>query len=134
MWFFPSGRVYPTDERRAFISSTTIRKLLDQNPQDEVYDAIKNLSMNPKKLLRILGLNKDCHNITELAEEAETANKDSQEGKSRDDEEFKLKIKAWSQEVSRHDSTSIPEETKDDWNLGSADASNQMESKRRLTI
>ena len=51
IWFFPSGRKYPTDERRPAISSTTIRKYLNQTPQDEVYKLIKDLAMNAKELL-----------------------------------------------------------------------------------
>jgi hypothetical protein len=129
VWFFPSGRMYPTDERRALI-----RKLLDQNPQDKLSDAIKNPSLNPQKLLQILGLHKDCHTMTELVEEAKNAHEDSPKEKSKDYEECKLKIQALSQEVGRHASTSIPKETKDDWVLGSAGAPKQVVLKRRFSI
>lgn len=59
VWFFPSRRHYPEDKRRIAVSSTPIRNLLDQSPEDKLYDAIKTLAMNPKQLLIILKLGDD---------------------------------------------------------------------------
>jgi hypothetical protein len=52
--FFPSGRKYPVDERRTIISSSLIRKHLDEIPRDEVHAVIKHMAMNVDELLSIL--------------------------------------------------------------------------------
>ena len=51
VWFMSSGRDYPVDDRLPDMSSTTIRTLLDQSIEHEVYEAIKDMAMNPEELL-----------------------------------------------------------------------------------
>lgn len=54
MWFLPSGRQYPTDASRPIISATMIRKILGTTPNEELYDAIKDMVLNPEELVRML--------------------------------------------------------------------------------
>jgi len=54
VWFIPSGRKYPTDERLPVISSTAMREHLNHTPRAEVYEAIREVALNAKVLLRIL--------------------------------------------------------------------------------
>jgi hypothetical protein len=51
VWFVSSERGYPVDDRLPNMSSTTIRTLLDRSAEQEAYDAIKDMAVNPKELL-----------------------------------------------------------------------------------
>jgi hypothetical protein len=55
LWFISSERQYPIDKLRSSISSTSIRKSLDENSDHTVYEMLKTLAMNPRELLSILG-------------------------------------------------------------------------------
>ncbi|CAO2649922.1 Nn.00g012140.m01.CDS01 [Neocucurbitaria sp. VM-36] len=50
-WFLLSGRQYPTNESRLDISSTGIRKILGTTSDDEVYDKLKDIALNPGELV-----------------------------------------------------------------------------------
>jgi hypothetical protein len=64
MWYLPSGRRYPEDVRRPAISSTKIRLLLNKTSGGKQYDKIKNMALNPDKLMSILGLLKNSRDLT----------------------------------------------------------------------
>jgi hypothetical protein len=57
VWFISSGRQYPTDERRPAISSTLIRKALDETENPKCFHAIKDMAMNPEQLLFFVNRN-----------------------------------------------------------------------------
>jgi hypothetical protein len=122
VWFFPSGRIYPHDERRFAVSSTRIRSILDQVPRHKLYGAIGGIALNLEKLLKMLGL------IQEPGAEdsnlvGEDGFNDSLRGKGRDYQEFKLKIKALSQEEGQGGPATLPGKSKDDTHLGQAETS-----------
>ena len=48
--------MYPVEERREAISSSTIRKLFKKCPRDRLYGELKTVSMNPDLLLEMLGM------------------------------------------------------------------------------
>jgi hypothetical protein len=55
-WFLSSGREYPIDPRRVDVSSTKIRQALEFGQQKDIYVKIKDMALNPRRLLQILGL------------------------------------------------------------------------------
>jgi hypothetical protein len=60
LWFLPSGRRYPADERRPSVSSTMVRKLVANydGDHDALHESLRQLVFNPGRLIILRGLNK----------------------------------------------------------------------------
>jgi hypothetical protein len=70
VWFFPSGRTYPTDDRQDGISFTNIRYLLKDTPKEKMYEQLKDLVLNPHLLLVMLGLEHKNEPLDEFRDDA----------------------------------------------------------------
>lgn len=65
MWFFPSGRQCPVDDRRPDISSSLIRKLLNETPIHQALSAVNGLALYAEQLLCSLKL---CNCMLEMSD------------------------------------------------------------------
>jgi hypothetical protein len=100
VWFFPSGRTYPTDDRQDGISSTEIRQLLKATPKEGMYDKLKDLVLNPHLLLVMLGLEHENEPMDELRDDTsdmgvEDGHDKTLRGKGTDPEAGMLRIRVF---------------------------------------